>query len=525
MGWQLTLPSLILLVMTITTVVAAWLIWPRRKMPGGIYLFWLLIMGAEWTLASGLEAATRSLTLKILFSQVSYIGVLCATALLLLFSLDYTSETKWVTPRNLVFLATAPAIILILAFTNRWHHLVWTNFIPIPGTTQIAYIHGPIFWLFLAYIGLCSLIAMIVFLRSFRQAGQIYRLQLTIIVLSTLLPWTGTLLYLVGYAPIPGLDITAVGFSLSAIIISLGTLQFRFLDLVPIARTTLIETMSDGILVVDTNNRLLDANPAALKMFKLSSDLIGQDAIQALMSFPVISAALAQKQTPQLEVEFDEKFHFFADVRVAPILSNRGRLTGHLIVARDITERKRAEAALETKRQELEQLATIDELTGIYNRRHINAILEREYGRAKRYGHPLSVGLFDVDNFKTVNDTSGHLCGDAVLHAIAMEVAGSIRSVDVAGRMGGDEFIIIFPDTTIDNAWTVLERIRIRLSKINFVCTGLHVTISGGVVAWHDGDTPVNAIKRVDKLLYQAKESGKDKICREGTPPPPETQP
>ena len=166
---------------------------------------------------------------------------------------------------------------------------------------------------------------------------------------------------------------------------------------------------------------------------------------------------------------------------------------------------------------ELYKQATLDPLTSVFNRKHFNHQLESEFARARRYRRPLSMLLMDLDHFKRINDTHGHLAGDLVLEKTAELVRNSLRAQDVFARYGGEEFAIVLPETTGDNAVALAEKLRgkIQAAVYEFGGKKIQVTTSIGVAtltASHTGCTEL--ISEADKKLYAAKNSGRNTICR-----------
>lgn len=170
------------------------------------------------------------------------------------------------------------------------------------------------------------------------------------------------------------------------------------------------------------------------------------------------------------------------------------------------------ELTLKETNRKLLLLSDTDSLTGLHNRRSIDRALEQEIKHAQRYGDPLTIALIDVDNFKQVNDTYGHACGDMALVSVAQKIRMCIREVDLAGRYGGEEFLLVFPRSTIDDVAHVMERLRSNIESIVVECVHGLVTISAGMVVHVDGETLSRFVSRADKLLYLAKHSGRNRI-------------
>ena len=166
--------------------------------------------------------------------------------------------------------------------------------------------------------------------------------------------------------------------------------------------------------------------------------------------------------------------------------------------------------------EEIYRLTTVDGLTQIYNKRYFTETLERELSRSHRYRRELSLIMFDIDHFKQINDTYGHLAGDYVLKHLAQVIKAKIRREDMMARFGGEEFAIVLPEIDNYNALQFAEKIRklVVATKFRFEDADIDVKISVGVATAQPEETDVNEfIKRADALLYEAKKSGRNKVC------------
>jgi diguanylate cyclase (GGDEF)-like protein len=164
----------------------------------------------------------------------------------------------------------------------------------------------------------------------------------------------------------------------------------------------------------------------------------------------------------------------------------------------------------------IEELAELDELTGSFNRRCIMRLLDDEVSRAQRSGASCSVALIDLDWFKQINDTFGHPTGDEVLRTFAITMFANIRGIDKFGRYGGEEFLLILPDTTDEAAARILDRLREIIAGLDWSAfsPGMAVTISAGVAMLNRDETPDAILARADSALYAAKERGRNRIAR-----------
>jgi diguanylate cyclase (GGDEF)-like protein len=170
---------------------------------------------------------------------------------------------------------------------------------------------------------------------------------------------------------------------------------------------------------------------------------------------------------------------------------------------------------LKAANKRIEELAELDELTGSYNRRCIMRMLDDEIGRAQRINTPCSVALIDLDWFKRVNDAYGHPTGDEVLRTFAITVFANIRAIDKFGRYGGEEFLLVLPDTSNDAAARILDRLRAIIADLDWSAfsPGMRVTISGGVATLGRNESADTFLARADSALYAAKARGRNRIA------------
>ncbi|GAB5604209.1 sensor domain-containing diguanylate cyclase [Sideroxyarcus sp. TK5] len=287
---------------------------------------------------------------------------------------------------------------------------------------------------------------------------------------------------------------------------------------------TLFESTSDAVMLLDERG-FFECNPATLKMFGCPSKEVFVTKKPADLSPPqqpdgTDSDALAQQQIAKAMRESSNRFEWvhqrLDDGRSFPaeVLLNAMDFNGrHVLqaVVRDITERKRLQA-------ELERQAHHDNLTGLHSRGHFMQRAELEVSRALRYAQPLSLLMMDIDDFKKVNDTHGHKAGDEVLKKLAEVCRATLREVDVPGRIGGEEFAVILPETGIDDAQEVAERLRENIANAQVMAPPSLIqnfTISIGVATLGPANGNLDALLgSADKALYAAKDAGKNRVIR-----------
>jgi PAS domain-containing protein len=367
MHWHVTTYAIALIASAGVSGVLAFFVWRWRAARGGTPLFFFLVAVTEWTLATALEAAAVGIPAKIFWSKVEYVGVVSAPVFILAFALEYAHQEKWLTTRNLVLLFAIPSITFVLAITNEWHHWIWTSFTPSDnGRNILIYGHGPWFWILVAYVYFILSTGALLLVCAALKYRHVYRAQAILLMLAWLFPVAGNVLYVVGWGPFPGQDLTPIAFALMGATLTVNISQFRFLDLVPVARDALIEHMTDGVLVLDEKHRIVDINPAARGFLEAQALRVGDDLTVALAAWPAVIEACLATTEARLEVRLSDDASRYLSIRVSALRDRRKRITGRLVVMRDITERKQAEEDRERLIAELQAaLVSVKTLRGL----------------------------------------------------------------------------------------------------------------------------------------------------------------
>jgi diguanylate cyclase (GGDEF)-like protein/PAS domain S-box-containing protein len=525
MHWLFTPAAGILFSATALAFIAAGMMWNRRSVPGGILLFLLMLGVAEYTLASGLEAASVTLFWKTLWAKLQYVGSGAVSTLLLLFATQYTGHDSWLRGWRRCAVWIVPIANVAAVSTNELHHWIWTGFSPgAVGTNTLVYFHGSGFYVAVgalyAYLGVaCSLL-----IGAAARPVVIRRRQSITVLLGTAFPLAAGCLYIAGITPLAGLDLVPIACLLSAAVLIASVGAFRVFDLLPIARDALVEEMSDAVLVVDGGRRLVDLNPAARRLLGLDSTAIGRRAADAIPAWQEIETRCCQDRRGLAELALRAEPPLFADVRVSRLLDRDRRASGFLVVLRDITARHAAEAELQDANRRLEshveriealqtklrEQAIRDALTGLCNRRYLDETLPRIIERSS-YGHSaFSAVMLDIDHFKQVNDRYGHEEGDRVLEALGRLLRERTRPGDIACRYGGEEFVLILPDASLTVALARAEELLVAFRELSRE-RGHPVTLSAGVAAFPThGQTEDELLRAADEALYAAKLAGRD---------------
>ena len=662
MTWTYTPYAGILLATAVISAFVGFMVLRRRDTSGVRPLAFLMFAIAEWAFSSGLEAAVIGIQYKVFWSKIEYLGAVCAPTLFLVFALEYSQKTRWLKPVFLVLLSVVPLTIFVLTTTNELHGLIWTSFTPsLTQPNVVIYGHGIGYYILIAYDYLIVSVGIGVLLRTWIHAKPPYRRQVGTLMLGSLFPFVGGIVYTFVPDFLPGLDLTPVSFSLTGLVIAFGILRFQLFDLTPIARDVLIENMDEGILVLDAQDRVVDFNPAAQSILgTIAKKNLGQPITKVLKSWSGIAMRLRDNDKIETEFRLGTDQPRFVHLHLSPLYGQHKQQIGRLLIFRDVTRRQQTEAELARTIEELgiinhinlavtsgldmehvlktlheqcsqlvpidifyvalydettsliqvpifydrghyqaepshdindhpgtigtviqsrqtlyiknniksetqplqqylsildrparsyigiplilqervigvlsiqnyradaytedhirileriaiqaaiaiekarlyaevQRLAIIDELTGIYNYRGLQELGAREVERAYRFNHPLSLIFFDIDDFRNFNNTYNHSTGNIVLRAVIERCRSILRTVDVLTRYGGDEFVALLPETDITSAEGVARRMvkEISAEKIVTPFGELGVTISIGVTALSEEKPHLSAL-------------------------------
>jgi diguanylate cyclase (GGDEF)-like protein len=208
--------------------------------------------------------------------------------------------------------------------------------------------------------------------------------------------------------------------------------------------------------------------------------------------------------------------HMYQNITFIPLTGVTGDVEHVGVVISDVTDIAVSRQDLELANRELERLSRTDRLTQLFNRGHWEERLHEEFRRLRRNQRPGSLMMFDIDHFKKVNDTHGHPAGDEVIRQTAARLREALRTTDIAGRYGGEEFAVILVDTPAEGGRTLAERLRklIEAQTVRHDQTGIRYTISLGVAEFHAGfEEPKQWIEAADRALYEAKHGGRNRVC------------
>jgi hypothetical protein len=342
----LTVYSIFFLATALISFFIAFLSWQRKSVNGARELTYLMIAAGIGAFCLIFETAARTEAQKIFWSKLEYIGGITTPVFYLTFVLRYTGKIKFLSIRYIALLFTIPLITYLLTLTNEKHNLIWTGFSAISEKTNLMeYYHGLWFWIgYIAYTYILLLFAAILLLYFIIRQTRTFRSQGWVIFSAGMLPWIASVLYLLENNPVPGLDLPPISIVLSGSLAAYAILNYRFLDLVPVARETLMETLPDGILALDGQNRIQDINEAAMKYLGIKDkNIIGSEADKiGAAAVQLLKAVVNQENNGDIEIIDGNEIKTF-NITKKEIKKQKG---SRLIVIHDITARRHDQEAL-----------------------------------------------------------------------------------------------------------------------------------------------------------------------------------
>jgi len=336
--------------------------WRHRTVPGATPFVALMAASVVWALANGLEMAGTDLPTKLFWANTQYLSFAISPLAWLALALEYTGRGAWLTRRRLVLASLIPVTTMIIAWTDPIHSLLRRNVHldfagPFPVISKTA---GSWFWVGIPYGYLLMLIAVYLLIDSQKRLPAIYRGQALVLASVAIMPMLSSALFNLGLSPFPRHDVTPALFGLFGIVGAWGLFRYRLFDLVPVARATVIEEMDDGVIVLDAQARIVDLNAAAQRILgQINSRAIGRPAAEVFGPWPALielcqDAAVTRTETA-IEREGTQQVY---DLHSSPLTDGRGQVMGQVIVFRDVTDRKLAQAQL---LQQQRALAVLEE--------------------------------------------------------------------------------------------------------------------------------------------------------------------
>jgi diguanylate cyclase (GGDEF)-like protein/PAS domain S-box-containing protein len=424
---------------------------PFKKRIWSVPIYIILLGCIIWVIGNFFELIFIDEDIKIFFYSFQNLGIMLIPVSWFIFSLLYSGYQKWVNLRNITILAIIPFTTTLLIFTNKFHHLIVTHYEVL--SYKSFFVIDKSFgiwqtWIDLPYAILLGIFAAFIILKSVLKKDTIYKWQAIAFAIAALIPLFVGILNVFYINPFPFLELTPILLGSCLIIIILLLIRTRIGEILPLARDNVIENISDGFIILDYKDTLIDINSKAEKILgKSEKELKGKN------FYSFLPGLTDKKNKFNISDEIDiteNNIKSTFEITISEIHDLYRKVVGKSIIFHDVSERKKSE-------DNMKYLSFHDHLTGLYNRRFFEEEIKRlDTGRQ----FPISFIMGDLNGLKITNDVFGHTQGDNLLKEAAKILEKACRSDDILARWTGDEFIIILPKTSIKNAEEIAQRIK-----------------------------------------------------------------
>ena len=355
MHWQFTPDVLPVIASALISAAVAGFLWRRRPAPGATAFCLLMLAVAQWSLAYALELASSNLRAALFWDNMEWLGAALAPTLWLVFVLQYTGRAGWLTRRTIALLLVEPLVTLLLVWIPPLHGLVEYN---IHWNTSGSFAvlietSGVWYWIDVVYsypLLLLGTVLLCMLIQTLVRSAHLYMGQAGALLLAVLAPWLGNALTVFGLSPFPKLDLTPFAFTISGLAVAWSLFRYRLLDLLPVAREAVMESMHDAVIVLDERDRIVDLNPAAQRLSQRSaSGAVGYPYSQVFAAWPTLLDHVRDRSDTYAEIVLEDAAGLRTfSLRISPLAHRNAHLAvaGRLLVVTDITAHKQAERVL-----------------------------------------------------------------------------------------------------------------------------------------------------------------------------------
>ncbi|WP_025693935.1 histidine kinase N-terminal 7TM domain-containing diguanylate cyclase [Paenibacillus durus] len=481
-----------------------------RRLPGRRYAWVLLLLIASALVLTAAEIMASSFKIKLLMRNLQQLPLLFIPLFAYAAVRDYVSPLPSRFRRKLTLLSIPLVLDIAFIFTDPYHHLIRSSvgLVNTGGIIGIMVQPTLLSMALIAYDQVFGLYAAYLFAVSLRNVPE-HKLKLNVLLL------LGMLISVISSIALPALKITFTGFTVLTLLPSVAVVYFavnRYPQLSPVPSVSdrLLGSAIEGMVLTDRNGVILSINETGEKLLTrmfgpVPFHWLGLSILSFLRQYPSILGCYENRQGGRIELEPAEEESLYCSISLIP-LEGSPEEGAMLLMISDCSDQKRYE-------RELEYQASIDDLTGLYNRRHfLNTFNSREH----REGEGMAMLLMDIDDFKQINDAYGHLAGDQALVSFSRKVLNFCKNGAIAGRLGGEEFVLCLFARNEAEAVDKAEAIRRAVVGYTVMLEGghsIHLTVSIGMIYTEDPDTPFEQLYRqADEALYLSKTNGKNKV-------------
>lgn len=484
----------------------AWYSSTLKSVPGVHQFRASILITSIWSICYAMELILPTVSGKQIASNFAFMAISALPVAWLATVMNFSGSGRRFS-RLTPFLLIIPLLTALVVWTNPWHHFfIQRLYLDVNGAFPILKAeYGPWFWVHSAYTYSLFVISIGILIGLMARTSRRYIGQPLTLLIGMLIPLLWNVLYVFDVLPFRRLDLTPYLYSLSGIVFWIGLVYTHLFDILPVARDMVMDAIRDVVVIMDLQDRVVDLNPAARAVFAWfeHDDLISKPVEQVFSKWPAILALLLDRKSVSRPLDLvllreDRKLHY--QVSLIRLRDSQGVQIGRMLMLHDITDRKHME-------EELRRLVVTDPLTELGNRRMFFNALESEFARAKRYQTGYCLIMLDLDHYKSINDRFSHMVGDEALRLAADAIRKTARQSDLAARYGGDEFVLLLPNTTLQGAVQLAERLRKAINQCQ-LSVGERLTASAGVADYEPADQgSEDLLLRVDHALYHAKET------------------
>lgn len=456
-----------------------------------------------------LEHIVKSQDVMRYLLKFEYIGISFFPVLIVWFTIVIKNEEKRQDSLLLIMLFAISLTTFFLVQTNDFHHLYFKEVNILSGEKRLylELIKGSWFYVQAGVLIFALLFMLQNSLRMYKNSTGYYKIKAKNILVAMYLPIIIGIVLTLEVIP-NTVDLFPMTYASMGIIWFLDFQKHGIFQLMPVTYKKIFEEVSEGVVVVDKDNLIVNFNLAAFDVFKEKVKLMN-----GLNIKPILEELNFVENEDYIgkvfEIRYKNRFKVY-QLKNTDMYDPKQKYQGKIIVINDITKEIDAGRVLKT-------LATQDSLTGISNRRHFFDRCRSKIEEARLENKTISCVLMDIDHFKVVNDTHGHLVGDNILKEVSRICHETLRPYDLMGRYGGEEFAILLYDTSLADSHQIIERMRSKISTHHFINDEgevINITVSFGIHKPNlliEDDMSI-ILRKADKSLYQAKSEGRDRI-------------
>lgn len=361
---QFTLPILLMLISGMVSTGLTILAWNNRSLPMAKLFIILMATETVWIFGSAFEMMNTQLETVLLLNNIEYPAMMTVLVAWLFIALSHTGREHYLTRKTVPLFFIVPVVVCLLVFTNPWHHLYYSGFHAevVGGAVVWVYEHGPLFWIMFAYNYAVGIVALVLAANQLSSSNEFYRRQTILLSCAACIPVFFNLAYVFHITPFPQYDLTQIAFLMTGIVLAVGVLRYKLFSAVPVAYSRVFATIRDGVIVINSQFRVTDMNPAAERITGTKAHrVVGRE----LASLVPEVAKILKYPDPNHEtwqgdllLTPDDQPHYY-DVQRIPLDEEGSGSQGYLCIFRDVTSRKQAELALVTANRKINLLTRI----------------------------------------------------------------------------------------------------------------------------------------------------------------------